>query len=73
MKNPRITQEEIEVIKNIKDGNERAFNTLFNKYKGFVENILFGYLKDIDEAKDITNIVFLKVYNNLVLNQNNIA
>lgn len=65
MKNPRITQEEIEIIKNIKNGNERAFSTLFNKYKSFVENILFGYLKDIDEAKDITNIVFLKVYNNL--------
>lgn len=65
MKNPRITQEEIEIIKEIKNGNERAFNTLFKKYKGFVENILFGYLKDIDEAKDITNIVFLKVYNNL--------
>jgi RNA polymerase sigma-70 factor (ECF subfamily) len=65
MKNPRITSTEIEIIKKAQAGDELAFNTLFNKYKGFVENILFQYIKDMDEAKDIANIVFLKVYNKL--------
>lgn len=65
MKNPRITQKEIEIIKRAQAGDMRAFNTLFYKYKGFVENILFKYLKDMDEARDITNVVFLKVYNKL--------
>lgn len=65
MKNPKITPEEIEVIKKAQAGDMLAFNKLFYKYKGFVDNVLYNYIKDIDEAKDITNIVFLKVYNKL--------
>jgi len=65
MDNPKITEEEIRVIKAAQAGNILAFNKLFKKYKGFVDNLLFQYIKDMDEAKDITNIVFLKVYNNL--------
>lgn len=65
MKNPRITPEEIGIIKKAQAGDELAFNTLFRKYKGFVEKVLFDYIKDMDEAKDITNVVFLKVYNKL--------
>lgn len=65
MKNPRITEEEIGIIKDAQAGDMSAFNKLFYKYKSFVDHILFTYLKDMDEAKDITNIVFLKVYDKL--------
>ena len=65
MKNPKITQEEIRLIKDAQAGNMLAFNKLFYRYKGFVDNILYQYIKDFDEAKDITNIVFLKVYSKL--------
>lgn len=65
MKNPKITQEEIGIIKKAQAGDESAFNALFHKYKGFVDNLLFYYIKDMDEAKDITNIVFLKVHEKL--------
>lgn len=65
MKNPKITQEEIRLIKDAQAGNILAFNKLFNRYKGFVDNVLYHYINDYDEAKDITNIVFLKVYEKL--------
>ena len=65
MKNPRITNQEIEIIKKAQAGDISAFNKLFDHYKNFVDNLLFKYIKDTDESKDITNIVFLKVYNNL--------
>ena len=65
MKTPKITQEEIGIIKKAQAGDELAFNKLFYRYKGFVDNILYGYIKDMDEAKDITNIVFLKVHKKL--------
>lgn len=65
MQNPRITQEEIEIIKKAQAGDKSAFRTLFNKYKTFIENILNQYIKDSDEARDIANVVFLKVYNKL--------
>lgn len=64
-KNPRITSEEVGIIKRAQAGDESAFNALFYKYKGFVENILFHYIKDMDEAKDVANVVFLKVHDKL--------
>jgi RNA polymerase sigma-70 factor (ECF subfamily) len=66
-KNPRITSEEITLIKRAQAGDESAFSALFHRYKGFVDNLLFQYIKDMDEAKDVTNIVFLKVHNKLSL------
>lgn len=65
MKNPKITEEEIGIIKKAQAGDELAFNRLFKKYKSFVDNLLYHYVKDRDEAKDLTNVVFLKVHDKL--------
>lgn len=65
MKIPKITPEEIGIIKKAQAGDKLAFSKLFNKYKSFVENTLYGYIQDSDEARDIVNIVFLKVYSKL--------
>ena len=65
MEYQRITQSEIETIKEAQKGNELAFNKLFNRYKEFVDNVLFHYVNDMDEAKDLTNVVFLKVHQKL--------
>lgn len=62
---PNITPEEIELIKSAKAGSESAFAQIFKRYKGFVDNLLYTYIKDMDEARDITNIVFLKVHEKL--------
>lgn len=62
---PKITKEEIVLIKRAQSGDISAFNRIFNKYKTFVDNILYGYIGDWDEARDMTNIVFLKVYDKL--------
>lgn len=62
---PRITEEEIAIIKRAQAGDESAFNWIFYKYRDFVANILYGYINDWDEAQDITNVVFLKVHNKL--------
>lgn len=62
---PKITREEVVLIKRAQSGDITAFNRIFNKYKTFVDNILYGYIGDWDEARDITNIVFLKVYEKL--------
>ena len=62
---PKITPEEIKTIKEAQAGSMKAFNRIFYRYKPFVENLLFTYLKDMDESKDMANIVFLKVYDKL--------
>lgn len=56
-----ISEEEIALIKSAQAGSELAFSQLFYKYKPFVDNLLYTYIKDRDEARDITNIVFLRV------------
>lgn len=60
-----ITPKEIELIKSAKAGSEPAFTQLFNLYKPFVDSLLCTYIKDKDEARDITNVVFLKVHEKL--------
>lgn len=62
---PKITPEEIQTIKDAQAGSMKAFNHIFYRYKDFVDHILVNYTKDVDEAKDLTNIVFLKVYDKL--------
>lgn len=64
-KNPKITEEEIALIKSAQAGNMSAFDKLYYRYRGFTTNLLHRYLKDYDEARDINNIVWLKVYNKL--------
>jgi RNA polymerase sigma-70 factor (ECF subfamily) len=64
-KNPKITDEEIALIKSAQSGNIQAYNKLYYKYRGFTTNILYKYIKDFDEAKEVNNIVWLKVYNKL--------
>lgn len=60
-----ITPEEIELIKSAQAGSELAFSQLFKRYKPFVDSLLCTYIKDKDEARDITNIVFLRVHEKL--------
>lgn len=64
---PRITPAEIKTIKDAQAGSMKAFNRIFYMYKPFVEQILNHYLNDMDEARDLANDVFMKVYDKLSL------
>ena len=64
-KNPKITDEEIALIKSAQSGDIQAYNKLYHKYNGFTTNLLYRYIKDYDEARDVNNLVWLKVYNKL--------
>lgn len=65
MNTPKITLEEIGIIKDAKAGKESAFNLLYKKYKQFVVCVLYQYINDKDEANDLSNLVFLKVHQKL--------
>ncbi|MBM3239914.1 RNA polymerase sigma factor [Candidatus Poribacteria bacterium] len=56
-----MTEDEI-LIAQFKDGDQNAFSTLMTKYK----SLLFSYVRrkvgDNDDAEDITQEVFVKVY-----------
>jgi RNA polymerase sigma-70 factor, ECF subfamily len=56
------TQDDLELLREFQSGNERAFNELVLKHRQAVYRTAVGLLGDSDEAEDIAQEVFLKVY-----------
>jgi RNA polymerase sigma-70 factor (ECF subfamily) len=54
-----------DLIKAFQAGNLESFETLLIKYKDRVFNLCYRFLGDYDEAEDISQDVFVKVYNAL--------
>ena len=50
------------LIDQVKQGNIRAFNKLYNTYKDVVYNAAYFVVKNKDVADDITSIVFTKAW-----------
>ena len=46
----------------VKTNNTLLFEVLYDRYAGLVYNKCFGFAKDEDEAKDLTQDVFLKLF-----------
>lgn len=65
MKNPRISDEEVSLIKRAQAGDESAFSTLFNTYKKYVTNVARNYTRNADAANDVAIQTFEDVYENL--------
>lgn len=51
-----------ELIEKIKAGDCQAFKDLFDRYKGLVVNICYRLVGNKEDADDLTQDVFLKVY-----------
>jgi len=49
-------------IQQLKNGNREAFNQLVEKHKDGILNICYGFVKDAEEAEDITQEVFIEVF-----------
>jgi RNA polymerase sigma-70 factor, ECF subfamily len=46
----------------VKGGDMEAFETLVEKYKHPIINVMFRMIRDLDEAEDLAQNVFLRVY-----------
>ncbi|MFD1020525.1 RNA polymerase sigma factor [Thalassobacillus hwangdonensis] len=57
--------DEVNMIKRVKDGDHEAFRFLMQRYKSTVEKFAFQFGLLPDEVQDVTQEVFLKVYNNI--------
>lgn len=60
-----ISDKEIDykLIDRFKEGDEKAFVQLVNKYKDLTLSLAYSILKDRVEAEDVLQITFIKVYN----------
>jgi len=56
---------DFELIEACLEGDQECFTELVNRYKNLVYSIILRMTKDNDEASDLAQDVFLKVYKNL--------
>jgi len=58
-------------MEDIMDDVEKEFLKIYNLYKDDVIRLAFSYTKNINDAEDITQLVFIKLYNCLKKNNGN--
>lgn len=54
-----------ELIELIINGKTELFSELINRYQNKVYSTAYSYTRDYEEAKDLTQEIFIKIYNNL--------
>jgi len=58
----RQTNDEIALVRRIQQGDELAFNEVVQRFQAKVHSIIFGILRNRNDADDIAQQVFTKVY-----------
>ncbi len=58
-------KEDAILVRSFKDGNEGAFDRLFEKYRVPVYSICYRYTRNEADARDLCQEVFIKVYHHL--------
>jgi RNA polymerase sigma-70 factor (family 1) len=61
---------EVELLERLAAGDEKAFNTIYRSYNSVIFSTAIVYLKDIDEARDIVQQVFVKLWERRVMATN---
>ena len=56
---------DIEIIKQCMDGNTDAFGVLITRYKRLIYNTAYRMMGSAEEAEDISQEAFLRIYNSL--------
>lgn len=57
-----MTQETINLVEQAKNGSERAFSELYNKYYTTVWFTIYNIVKNKDVTEDLISVVFTKAY-----------
>ncbi len=56
---------DLEVINNVLEGDVEQFSVLVDRYQKKIFSLVYKYLYDVDETEDLTQDIFLKIYDNL--------
>lgn len=57
--------DDLKLVKEVLNGNIDSFNILVNKYEGVIVRFIYNILKDKEASEDITQEVFISVYNKM--------
>jgi RNA polymerase sigma-70 factor (ECF subfamily) len=58
----RVALCDSELVERTKEGDDDAFDEIVRRYQNFIYRQAWGYLRDDDSAKDVTQDVFIKAY-----------
>jgi RNA polymerase sigma-70 factor (ECF subfamily) len=61
----RGDEEDIALVRRFKNGDETAFDRLFEKYKVPLYSICYRFTRNEADARDLTQDIFIKLYANL--------
>jgi RNA polymerase sigma-70 factor, ECF subfamily len=57
-----VATDDLTLVKRVRSGDQRAFRTLVERYQRKVYSVALGMLKDKEEAMDVSQEAFVKVY-----------
>ena len=57
--------DDIILVRNVKQGDEDSFNRLFDKYRMPVYSICYRFIRNDADAREIVQDVFIKIYRNI--------
>ncbi|MDD5491304.1 MAG: sigma-70 family RNA polymerase sigma factor [bacterium] len=60
-----VDLDDIKLVERTQQGDQQAFSQLFAKYQKKVFNLCFRFVDDYEEAKDLTQETFVRVYNGI--------
>ncbi|HAE62732.1 MAG TPA: RNA polymerase subunit sigma [Eubacteriaceae bacterium] len=66
-----MEMEESNIIRNLKKGKNIALETIVKEYGNKVYNLIVKLISDKEDAKDLTQEVFIRIYNNIELFKGN--
>jgi RNA polymerase sigma-70 factor (ECF subfamily) len=62
MVRPAVATDDLTLVQRVRQGDQRAFKTLVERYQRKVYGVALGMVKDKEEAKDVAQEAFVKVY-----------
>lgn len=60
-----VDLDDVQLVERTQQGDQQAFSQLFAKYQKKVFNLSFRFVNDYEEAKDLTQEIFVRVYNGI--------
>ena len=67
VKEVNLMDEDIRLVKEVLNGNLDSFNILVNKYEMQIIKFVYNMIRDKEASEDITQEVFITVYNKLFM------
>ena len=62
---PTAESTDVHLVEMVKEGHANAFNTLVNRYRERVYNVVYNMTSNREDASDITQEVFVKAFQNI--------